>query len=273
MRNILENTEKPVLVDPSGNALPPCIIMERVESLDVWEERTRPEFSKALAVCLFPSHRLCRHRVSHIRGVIKALEFVVALHLVTAFGFEPLPCICCAAYEAVAAEAIATKMLVYCAFRSTACQKILFWRAFFSFKMLFRVFFFFLFAWMLQAVKEVAGILSILHSLGYVHSDLRPSAVMWVPSKTRWTILGLGNVARKGSDTPLAIRTNGTGIAYAAPEALTAVQRGALNVPATPSYDAWAFGVLVFELLTGRSLIEMSGGRDEVTPPPVAPLL
>jgi hypothetical protein len=39
------------LVDPSGNALPPCIVMERGESLQDWANRAEPDLFMSLAVC------------------------------------------------------------------------------------------------------------------------------------------------------------------------------------------------------------------------------
>jgi hypothetical protein len=39
------------LVDPSGNALPPCIVMERGESLQEWSNRAEPDVFTSLAVC------------------------------------------------------------------------------------------------------------------------------------------------------------------------------------------------------------------------------
>jgi hypothetical protein len=42
-----ENNE---VVDPSGNALPPCIVMEKGESLDLWSERNAPDRAQAFTV-------------------------------------------------------------------------------------------------------------------------------------------------------------------------------------------------------------------------------
>lgn len=45
------NREKPVFVDPAGHKLPPCIVMERGESLDEWSCRRKPEMWAAMPVC------------------------------------------------------------------------------------------------------------------------------------------------------------------------------------------------------------------------------
>ena len=36
--------------DPQGHPLPPCIVMERGESLDIWAERAKPDRSMAFTV-------------------------------------------------------------------------------------------------------------------------------------------------------------------------------------------------------------------------------
>lgn len=116
----------------------------------------------------------------------------------------------------------------------------------------------------MQAVREIGSILMTLHSLGYVHSDLRSSSVVFLPRVVRWTLTSLGCAARKGADAPLATRVTPTGVAYAAPEAVMALQTGAQAVPASPAHDAWALGVLVFEAMTGQSVMQLVGSRDEV---------
>lgn len=38
------------VVDPQGNPLPPCIVMERGESLDIWSERAKPDRMQSFSV-------------------------------------------------------------------------------------------------------------------------------------------------------------------------------------------------------------------------------
>ena len=38
------------VVDPRGHPLPPCIVMERGESLDIWSERAKPDRMQAFSV-------------------------------------------------------------------------------------------------------------------------------------------------------------------------------------------------------------------------------
>jgi serine/threonine protein kinase len=64
-----------------------------------------------------------------------------------------------------------------------------------------------------------------LHKLGYVHRDLEPSNVMWLPRENRWTVIDFGCVARTGEDARL-----GFSFAYAAPEVISAYRRGAVTM-------------------------------------------
>jgi hypothetical protein len=50
LRNVEANLERSV-VDACGNPLPPCIVMERGEAMDVWVARARPDRAQALSVC------------------------------------------------------------------------------------------------------------------------------------------------------------------------------------------------------------------------------
>lgn len=50
VRDIVSNDDCSVM-DPAGNCLPPCIVMERGESLDIWSARARPDRWQAFTVC------------------------------------------------------------------------------------------------------------------------------------------------------------------------------------------------------------------------------
>lgn len=49
VRNILSNDDAS-FTDPSGNVMPPCVVMERGESLDIWSARARPDRIQAFSV-------------------------------------------------------------------------------------------------------------------------------------------------------------------------------------------------------------------------------
>jgi hypothetical protein len=50
LRNVEDNLEKTVL-DACDNPMPPCIVMERGEAMDLWVARARPDRIQALSVC------------------------------------------------------------------------------------------------------------------------------------------------------------------------------------------------------------------------------
>jgi serine/threonine protein kinase len=74
----------------------------------------------------------------------------------------------------------------------------------------------------LQMILQLAVRLKELHALGYVHRDLKPGNVMWLPRENRWTVIDFGCVARIGESARL-----GFSVKYAAPEVITAYRRGA----------------------------------------------
>ena len=49
VRNVEGNADKSI-TDPQGSPLPPCIMMERGESLDIWSECAKPDRSQAFMV-------------------------------------------------------------------------------------------------------------------------------------------------------------------------------------------------------------------------------
>ena len=57
IRDMHDNADQ-ALVDPHGTPLPPCIVMEKGESLDIFCDRSKPEQAQAYSVRR-PSH--CRH--------------------------------------------------------------------------------------------------------------------------------------------------------------------------------------------------------------------
>lgn len=88
--------------------------------------------------------------------------------------------------------------------------------------------------------------ISALHGAGWVHRDLKPSNVL-VTSKDRTVVLDFGLAASLSQDQQV-LQTSpevmGT-LAFMAPEQLA-------GEPLTPAADWYAFGVLLYQFLTGR---------------------
>ena len=103
----------------------------------------------------------------------------------------------------------------------------------------------------MQIIHHICECLLDLHTAGYVHRDLKPGNIMWLPSQNRWTLIDFGCAARIDEAVPA-----GFTLAYAAPEAVTEVYRGEQRlITAHPALDAWSLGVLCLELFTCRPVL------------------
>ena len=111
----------------------------------------------------------------------------------------------------------------------------------------------------LQVLSHIADRLKDLHGAGYVHRDIKPGNIMFLPRTKRWTLIDFGCAARTGSHA----RT-GFSLFYAAPEALRAYMAGEGGVVAAEALDAWSLGVLAIELLTGKPVFNHMRPKEEV---------
>ena len=104
----------------------------------------------------------------------------------------------------------------------------------------------------MQILSSICQRLKALHAAGYVHRDLKPASVMWLPRQNRWTLVDFSSIACIGSKAPL----NST-FAYAAPEVIAAFTAGEPDVETSSALDAWSLGVIAFELLTGATAFKL----------------
>ena len=112
----------------------------------------------------------------------------------------------------------------------------------------------------LQVIANVAKRLEAMHDAGYAHHDLKPANVMWLPRENQWTLIDFGCASPLRRRAPLRFT-----LAYAAPEVIKAWRAGERQCVSTPAVDAWALGVMVYELLTGKAAFDVfMQGRDAV---------
>ncbi len=101
-----------------------------------------------------------------------------------------------------------------------------------------------------RALHQLADALRVLHDAGMVHRDVKPSNVRVEPSG-RLVLLDFGLVAESEASRSSAGHIVGTPV-YMAPEQ-------AADRAVGPEADMYAFGVVLFEALTGRAPFDGSG--------------
>ncbi|KAH9417459.1 hypothetical protein DERP_007457, partial [Dermatophagoides pteronyssinus] len=97
-----------------------------------------------------------------------------------------------------------------------------------------------------EILKQIGSAINCLHNLNIVHRDLKPENIVLQPlpnDRILYKLTDLG-FAKQLSETTSANSFVGT-FAYSAPELF-------LTTPYTSSVDNWSFGVIAFEIVTGR---------------------
>lgn len=90
-----------------------------------------------------------------------------------------------------------------------------------------------------------------LHKAGYVHGNINPSHVLWLPSEASWTLIGLSHATRAGKLMHVQAG-GGLMLSYASPELAVAMRatqemnfmRGFKSMGQTGMFSAEATGAL-----------------------------
>ena len=110
-----------------------------------------------------------------------------------------------------------------------------------------------------QVLTHLADRLKDLHAAGFVHRDIKPGNVLWLPRKKRWTLIDFGCVARTNEEA-----TTGFTLSYAAPEVIDAHKAGQRGLVATEALDAWSVGILAIEVFTGEPVFDIFQSKEDV---------
>jgi Protein kinase domain len=104
----------------------------------------------------------------------------------------------------------------------------------------------------IDIARDIAAGLAAAHALGIIHRDLKPSNVMLDSrGRARITDFGLAALSSDGASNGKLMGSP----AYMAPEQF-------LGAPATPRSDVYAFGLILYECLTGRRVYDGQSADD-----------
>jgi serine/threonine protein kinase len=114
-----------------------------------------------------------------------------------------------------------------------------------------------------QVLARVALRLQALHDARQVHGNVTPSNIKWMARENRWMLSDFQSTMLSGSRAPAPVSPQ-----YAAPEVVEQAEAHNGTVEASPAMDAWSFGVIALELITGASVMD-DGERVRLSPDPV----
>src|SRR4029078_4071661 len=110
--------------------------------------------------------------------------------------------------------------------------------------------------WALARARQIAGPLEAAHQHGIVHRDLKPANITITPDALVKVLhFGLARIEPTGPDgREMAVLTTGEGTILGTPAYMSPEQ--ARGQPADRRTDVWAFGAVLFEMLTGQRVFQ-----------------
>ena len=91
---------------------------------------------------------------------------------------------------------------------------------------------------------------------GEVHGDLRPENIIRRERELRWRVLFPCPRRLHGPSTSSQLSTD-----YTAPEALGSTE---ITTDSSSAIDMWSYGIISFEVITGKSLLILAGPRGDL---------
>ncbi|XP_002739114.1 serine/threonine-protein kinase SBK1-like [Saccoglossus kowalevskii] len=108
-----------------------------------------------------------------------------------------------------------------------------------------------------QCMQQIASAIDFIHTKGFVHRDIKPENVLlFSPDCSIVKLMDFGMTRRSGTH----VRKISGSIPYTPPEICQAVKNEGFYVES--SQDVWAFGVLLFSILTGNFPWEAANTAD-----------
>jgi Tol biopolymer transport system component len=114
----------------------------------------------------------------------------------------------------------------------------------------------------LPIARQIASALEAAHERGIVHRDLKPANIKITPAgQVKVLDFGIGKIADAGPAAATAAATR-TGLVLGTPAYMSPEQ--ARGQPIDKRTDIWAFGCVLYEVLTGRGAFAAETGSDSL---------